>query len=82
MIEDVGSRRTLKEVTRGHGGMCGSAFIDENMRKLLQSKLKRNTMYDDESDTIPLCMFEIIMDTFVSQIKVKRDRLSYKYSRL
>lgn len=61
LIEDVTPPRTLREVTRGHGGMCGSAFIDQNMRLLLQSKFEQQ---------MPTCMFEQIMDTFTERIKV------------
>lgn len=57
--------RTLKELTSGHGGLCGSVYIDENMRKLLRSKLKRHIK------TIPACAFEQMMDQFVQMIKVK-----------
>lgn len=60
LIEDVTPPRTLKEVTRGHGGMCGSAFIDQNMRKLLRSKLLGE---------MPVCMFEMMMDNFIQFVK-------------
>lgn len=61
---DQNQPRTLKELTKGHGGLCGSVYIDENMRKLLRSKLKRYMK------TIPPCAFEIMMDEFVLTIKV------------
>jgi hypothetical protein len=61
---DPTQTRTLKELTRGHGGLCGGAYIDENMRKLLRSKLKRYIK------SIPPCAFEMMMDEFVQTIKV------------
>lgn len=64
MVEDVQSSRTLREVTKGHGGACGSAFIDQNMRHLLESKL------GNDAKKMPACVFEIMMDTFVENIKV------------
>lgn len=66
MIEDSTPPRTLREVTRGNGAMCGSAFIDQNMTKLIQSKL--------QSKDMPSCMFEMMMDTFIERMKV-----SYTY---
>ena len=62
LIEDSTPPRTLREVTRGQGGMCGSAFIDQNMRKLLKSKLNQH-------GKIPSCMFEMMMDVFIEKIK-------------
>ncbi|KAI8646927.1 hypothetical protein BD408DRAFT_379752 [Parasitella parasitica] len=56
LIEADTPPRSLKEITRGHGGMCGSAFIDQNMRKLLQSKL---------IGEMPTCFFEMMMDNFI-----------------
>ncbi|CEP12097.1 hypothetical protein [Parasitella parasitica] len=60
LIEDDTPPRSLKEVTRGHGGMCGSAFIDQNMRKLLLSKL---------TGDMPTCVFEMMMDNFIQFVK-------------
>lgn len=62
MIEDSTPPRTLREVTRGNGAMCGSAFIDQNMKKLIWSKLLSKDM--------PSCMFEMMMDTFIERMKV------------
>ncbi|GAA5813084.1 hypothetical protein MFLAVUS_006552 [Mucor flavus] len=61
MIEDSTPPRTLREVTRGNGAMCGSAFIDQNMKKLIWSKLLSKDM--------PSCMFEMMMDTFIERMK-------------
>jgi hypothetical protein len=63
--EDAVQKRTLKEVAQGHGGMCGSAFIDQNMRNLIKSRLQ------SFADDMPTCMFEMIMDTFIERIKVR-----------
>lgn len=64
MIEDSTPPRTLREVTRGNGAMCGSAFVDQNMKKLIRSKLS--------SEDMPSCMFEMMMDTFIEKVKVSR----------
>ncbi|KAI7873614.1 uncharacterized protein EV154DRAFT_527851 [Mucor mucedo] len=61
LIQDATPPRTLSEVTRGNGAMCGSAFIDQNMSLLLRSKLSNGD--------IPSCMFEMMMDTFIETIK-------------
>ncbi|KAG0167983.1 Heat shock 70 kDa protein 12A [Apophysomyces sp. BC1015] len=62
-IEQQGDRRTLNELTKGHGGMCGSAHIDNNMRKLL------NKTFGSCIETMPSCTLEMIMETFVEKIK-------------
>ncbi|KAI8366572.1 hypothetical protein BD560DRAFT_447922 [Blakeslea trispora] len=60
--EPPGERRTLKEVTNGHGGSCGSGFLDLRMREYLKRKFAR---YHTISDSA----MELIMDTFVNVIK-------------
>ncbi|CAO3692254.1 unnamed protein product [Rhizopus microsporus] len=62
-IEDIKPPRKLKEVTKGHGGMCGSAFIDQNMRFLLRTKLGSNI------EKVSACMYETMMDNFIERIK-------------
>jgi hypothetical protein len=62
---DPTNPRTLKELTNGHGGLCGSVYIDENMRRLLRSKLRRYIR------SIPACAMEMMMDEFVQTVKVK-----------
>lgn len=57
-------RRTLKEVTNGHGGSCGSAFLDVNMREYIKRKFSHLGSINDTA-------MEHIMDTFVNIIKVK-----------
>lgn len=59
-----GGPRTLKEVTKGHGGSCGSTFLDEKMRTLLRRKFWAHIA------KIPETAFEMIMDNFVDLIKV------------
>ncbi|KAG0178844.1 Heat shock 70 kDa protein 12A [Apophysomyces sp. BC1021] len=66
-IEQQGDRRTLNELTKGHGGMCGSAHIDNNMRKLL------NKTFGSCIETMPSCTLEMIMETFVEKIKFNVD---------
>ncbi|KAI8578883.1 hypothetical protein K450DRAFT_244957 [Umbelopsis ramanniana AG] len=68
--------RTLKELTKGQGGLCGGAYIDENMRKLLRSKLKRYIK------SIPACAFEIMMDEFVQTIKPEFNGKDTQYLQL
>ncbi|KAI9280735.1 hypothetical protein BY458DRAFT_500210 [Sporodiniella umbellata] len=63
IIEDETPPRTLREVTKGHGGTCGSAFIDQNMRRLLTLVL------GDTGKDMPVCVFESMMDTFIEKIK-------------
>ncbi|KAF9561459.1 hypothetical protein BGW38_009006, partial [Lunasporangiospora selenospora] len=53
--------RSLKEVTRGHGASCGSAFLDANMEKLLREKFQKYPLTPMGWGTI--------MDTFVNQTK-------------
>ena len=53
--------RSLREVTRGHGASCGSAFLDSNMEKLLREKFQKYPLTPMGWGTI--------MDTFVNQTK-------------
>ncbi|KAF9904254.1 hypothetical protein EC991_002912 [Linnemannia zychae] len=53
--------RSLREVTRGHGASCGSAFLDANMEKLLREKFQKYPLTPMGWGTI--------MDTFVNQTK-------------
>ena len=55
-------RRTLKEVTNGHGGSCGSGFLDLRMREYLKRKFSHYHTINDSA-------MELIMDTFVNVIK-------------
>ncbi|KAI7902034.1 uncharacterized protein BX663DRAFT_511512 [Cokeromyces recurvatus] len=60
--EPPGQKRTLKEVTNGHGGSCGSGFLDLRMREYLKRKFSRYHTINDNA-------MELIMDTFVNVIK-------------
>ncbi|KAI8049127.1 uncharacterized protein B0P05DRAFT_500133 [Gilbertella persicaria] len=60
--EPPGERRTLKEVTNGHGGSCGSGFLDLRMREYLKRKFAHYHTINDSA-------MELIMDTFVNVIK-------------
>ncbi|KAG2235179.1 hypothetical protein BDF21DRAFT_425285 [Thamnidium elegans] len=60
--EPPGERRTLKEVTNGHGGSCGSGFLDLRMREYLKRKFSHYHTINDSA-------MELIMDTFVNVVK-------------
>lgn len=57
------NRRTLKEVTNGHGGSCGSGFLDLRMREYIKNKFYHFGSINDSA-------MEHIMDAFVNVIKV------------
>ncbi|KAG0173998.1 Heat shock 70 kDa protein 12A [Apophysomyces sp. BC1034] len=59
-------RRTLKEVTNGHGGSCGSGFLDLRMRDYIKRKFHHLGSINDSA-------MEHIMDTFVNIIKPEFD---------
>ncbi|KAI7865162.1 hypothetical protein BDF14DRAFT_1883709 [Spinellus fusiger] len=59
-------KRTLKEVTNGHGGSCGSGFLDLKMREYIKRKFSHHGNINDSS-------MEHIMDTFVNIIKPEFD---------
>ncbi|OZJ06414.1 hypothetical protein BZG36_00543 [Bifiguratus adelaidae] len=63
----LGKNRTLKEVTKGHGGSCGSGFLDERMRDFLKRKLQYHV------GRIPESAFENVMENFVDLIKPEFD---------
>lgn len=58
-------RRTLKEVTNGHGGSCGSGFLDLRMREYIKNKFYHFGSINDSA-------MEHIMDAFVNVIKVSK----------
>ncbi|CAO3680468.1 unnamed protein product [Rhizopus microsporus] len=60
--EPPGEKRTLKEVTNGHGGSCGSGFLDLRMREYLKRKFSHYHTINDSA-------MELIMDTFINVIK-------------
>ncbi|KAI8148535.1 hypothetical protein BJV82DRAFT_592445 [Fennellomyces sp. T-0311] len=55
--------RTLKEITRGSGGTCGSAYIDNNMRQWLLDRL------GSHQGQVSTCTLENIMECFTEKIK-------------
>ena len=63
-IDKSGETRSLKEVTRGCGGTCGSAYIDNNMRQWLLNRL------GEYADQISTCTLENVMESFTEKIKV------------
>ncbi|KAL1923420.1 uncharacterized protein VTP21DRAFT_8400 [Calcarisporiella thermophila] len=65
-IEEQFGVRSLKEITKGHGSSCGSTFLDENMRRLLESKLAR-------LGRLPTMVFEQLMQRFVDDVKPNFD---------
>ncbi|KAG1457206.1 hypothetical protein G6F46_006657 [Rhizopus delemar] len=64
--EPPGEKRTLKEVTNGHGGSCGSGFLDLRMREYLKRKFSHYHTINDSA-------MELIMDTFINLIKPDYD---------
>ncbi|KAG2225921.1 hypothetical protein INT45_006617 [Circinella minor] len=64
--QQTGGRRTLKEVTNGHGGSCGSGFLDLRMREYIKHKFYHFGSINDSA-------MEHIMDTFVNIIKPEFD---------
>jgi hypothetical protein len=59
-------------VTNGHGGSCGSAFLDVNMREYIKRKFSHLGSINDTA-------MEHIMDTFVNIIKASPKRWSEMY---
>ncbi|KAI7853293.1 hypothetical protein BDC45DRAFT_536399 [Circinella umbellata] len=64
--QQTGGKRTLKEVTNGHGGSCGSGFLDLRMREYIKHKFYHFGSINDSA-------MEHIMDTFVNIIKPEFD---------
>ncbi|KAI9310610.1 hypothetical protein BX666DRAFT_2005317 [Dichotomocladium elegans] len=64
--QQPGGRRTLKEVTNGHGGSCGSGFLDLRMREYIKNKFYHFGSINDSA-------MEHIMDAFVNIIKPEFD---------
>ncbi|KAG0014631.1 hypothetical protein BGZ81_000354 [Podila clonocystis] len=61
--ESTHQSRGLREITRGHGGSCGSNFLDTNMERLLEHKFQRYRR------GIKARAWASLMDTFDSMIK-------------
>ncbi|KAI7847157.1 hypothetical protein BDC45DRAFT_527034 [Circinella umbellata] len=62
-IDKSGETRSLKEVTRGSGGTCGSAYIDNNMRQWFLNRL------GEYADQVSTCTLENVMEVFTEKIK-------------
>ncbi|KAI8997651.1 hypothetical protein BDB01DRAFT_771832 [Pilobolus umbonatus] len=67
-----GEKTTLKEVTNGHGGSCGSSFLDLRMREYLRMKFAHCHTINDSA-------METIMDTFINVIKPEFDGVDNHY---
>ncbi|KAI8973362.1 hypothetical protein BDF20DRAFT_907002 [Mycotypha africana] len=66
----------LKEIAKGMGESCGSVFLDENFRLLLQEKLS------EQYDKIPAAALNNLMEQFVDNIKPEFDGLDDHYLNL
>ncbi|KAL0076939.1 hypothetical protein J3Q64DRAFT_1811287 [Phycomyces blakesleeanus] len=65
-IDDSGSRRSLKEVTKGQGDSCGSTFLDMRMREYLKVRFSQRGAISETA-------MESMMETFVEAIKPQFD---------
>lgn len=74
VIDDrIQSNNRLKEVTKGIGESCGSVFLDEKFKALMQEKL------GDQAKTLPAAAMNNLMDQFVDNIKPEFDGLDDQY---
>ncbi|KAF9583237.1 hypothetical protein BGW38_009958 [Lunasporangiospora selenospora] len=62
-INETTAGRKLSEVTRGHGGTCGSIFVDQNLKDLLVKKFRRQGV------TLPDKVLSKMVDRFADEIK-------------
>ncbi|CAO3633945.1 unnamed protein product [Cunninghamella blakesleeana] len=67
-IDEKDGRRTLKEVTHGHGASCGSGFLDDRMRQYIHQKFITYGEINDHT-------MDYIMDAFINIIKPEFDGL-------
>lgn len=65
-INDTGTERSLKEVTKGSGDTCGSTFLDKNMEQLIRDRFKH---FGDVNTRA----MEQMMTVFVEKIKPQFD---------
>ncbi|CDH58515.1 actin-like atpase domain-containing protein [Lichtheimia corymbifera JMRC:FSU:9682] len=61
-IDDSGSRRALKEVTKGQGDSCGSTFLDAQMREYLKDRFYGLGRVSDTA-------MDSMMENFIEGIK-------------
>lgn len=74
VVDDrIQSNNRLKEVTKGIGESCGSVFLDEKFKLLMQEKL------GDQAKTLPAAAMNNLMDQFVDNIKPEFDGLDDQY---
>ena len=67
-------RRQLKEVTKGLGESCGSVFLDQRYKDLLEQKLGEVVM-----NKIPPREMNDLMDQFIDNIKPEFDGIDDHY---
>ncbi|KAG2191590.1 hypothetical protein INT46_008889 [Mucor plumbeus] len=74
VIDDrIQSNNRLKEVTKGIGESCGSVFLDQKFKILMQEKL------GEQAKTLPAAALNNLMDQFVDNIKPEFDGLDDQY---
>ncbi|RUS19399.1 LOW QUALITY PROTEIN: hypothetical protein BC937DRAFT_87552, partial [Endogone sp. FLAS-F59071] len=72
-IEGNGKSRKLKELTKGAGQSCGSTFLDDNFRELLEQKFK------GQLERVPGHAVDLMVDQFVDLIKPEFDGIEDHY---
>ncbi|ORZ10128.1 hypothetical protein BCR42DRAFT_494628 [Absidia repens] len=65
-INDIGSERSLKEVTKGSGDSVGSVFLDQNMEQLIRDRFRQFGQVNQRA-------MDQMMTTFVERIKPQFD---------
>lgn len=74
VVDDrIQSNNRLKEVTKGIGESCGSVFLDQKFKILMQEKL------GEQVKTLPAAALNNLMDQFVDNIKPEFDGLDDQY---
>ncbi|KAL0083644.1 hypothetical protein J3Q64DRAFT_1641945 [Phycomyces blakesleeanus] len=61
-IEDSSGVKSLREVTKGSGGSCGSTFLDKNMQKLIEKRFGSHAKNNKAA-------IQYLMDHFVTTTK-------------
>ncbi|RUO96982.1 hypothetical protein BC936DRAFT_141178 [Jimgerdemannia flammicorona] len=64
-IEGEGKSRRLKEITKGAGQSCGSTFLDDNFRAMLEET------FGGQLERLQGHALDLMVDQFVDQIKVR-----------
>lgn len=73
MDERLERNHRLKEVTKGIGESCGSIFLDNKFKALMEEKLGQ------QFETLPPATMNHLMDQFVHNIKPEFDGLDDQY---